>query len=123
MLTSIEPDKADPTNRKELTFTVTGDNAAPGQYLSLAIALETSKHDTVVPNAVVYKDSVGSFVYVVETTSSPLGSRSKVRRVDVEELRRDDGYTAVSGELTTQDYVVILSSAPLSDGQAVRFGD
>ena len=123
VLTSIEPDKADPTNRKELTFTVTGDNAAPDQYLSLAVALETSKHDTVVPNAAVYKDSVGSFVYVVETTASPLGSRSKVRRVDVEEVRRDDGYTAVKGELTSQDYVVILSSAPLSDGQAVRFGD
>lgn len=123
VLTAIEPDKADPTNRKELIFTVTGDNAAPDQYLSLAVALETSKHDTVVPNAAVYKDSVGSFVYVVETTSSPLGSRSKVRRVDVEELRRDDGYTAVKGELTSQDYVVILSSAPLSDGQAVRFGD
>ena len=60
---------------------------------------------------------------MVETSSTPLCSRSKVRRVDVEELRRDDGYTAVSGELTTQDYVVILSSAPLSDGQAVRFGD
>ena len=123
VLTAIEPDKADPTNRKELTFTVTGDNAASDQYLSLAVALETSKHDTVVPNAAVYKDSVGSFVYVVETTSSPLGSRSKVRRVDVEELRRDDGYTAVKGELSSQDYVVILSSAPLSDGQAVRFGD
>ena len=123
VLTAIEPDKADPTNRKELTFTVTGDNAAPDQYLSLAVALETSKHDTVVPNAAVYRDSVGSFVYVVETTASPLGSRSKVRRVDVEEVRRDDGYTAVKGELTSQDYVVILSSAPLSDGQAVRFGD
>lgn len=122
VLTAIEPDKADPANRKELTFTITGDSAAPDQYLSLAVALETSKHDCVVPNAAIYKDSVGSFVYVVETTSSPLGSRSKVRRVDVEEVRRDGGYTAVTGELSSQDSVVILSSAPLSDGQAVRFG-
>ena len=123
VLSAIEPDKTDPTNRKELVFTVSGDNAAAGQYLSLAIALETSKHDCVVPNAALYRDAVGSFVYVVETNTTPLGSRSRVRRVDVEELRRDDGYTAVSGELSTQDYVVILSSAPLSDGQAVRFGD
>ena len=123
LLAAIEPDPADPTNQKELTFTVTGDNVAPNQYLSLAVPLETSKHDTVVPNAAVYRDSVGSFVYVVETKSTPLGSRSKVRRVDVEELRRDDSYTAVTGELTAQDYVVILSSGPLSDGQSVRFGD
>ena len=38
-------------------------------------------------------------------------------------LRRDDRYTAVSGELSREDFVVVLSSAPLEDGQAVRFGD
>ena len=119
----MEPDKNDPTNQKTLLFSVTGENAAPAQFLTLAIPLETTKHDRVVPNAAVWQDSVGAFVYVVETKATPLGSRSKVRRVDVEVLRRDDGYTAVNGELTSQDYVVILSSAPLSDGQSVRFGD
>ena len=122
-LIAVGPDPADPTNRKELTFSVVGENAAPGQYLTLAIALESSRHDLVVPNAAVYQDSIGFFVYIAETKTTPLGSRSKVRRVDVEEVRRDDGYTAVKGELTSRDYVVILSSAPLSDGQAVRFGD
>ena len=123
VLTAMEPDKNDPTNQKTLLFSVTGENAAPAQFLTLAIPLETTKHDRVVPNAAVWQDSVGAFVYVVETKTTPLGSRSKVRRVDVEVLRRDDGYTAVNGELTSQDYVVILSSAPLSDGQSVRFGD
>lgn len=122
-LTAIEPDTADPTNQKCLVFTVTGDDAAQNQYISLNVDLETSRHDTVVPNAAMYRDSMGDFVYVVETKTTPLGSRSKVRRVGVEVLRQDDRYTAVTGDLDRSSYVVIMSSAPLSDGQAVRFGD
>ena len=123
VLTAIEADETDPTNMKRLIFTVTGDNAAANQYFSIAVALESSKHDLVIPNAAVWQDAKGVFVYVVETKTTPLGSRSKVKRVDVEVLRRDDRYTAVSGELSREDFVVVLSSAPLEDGQAVRFGD
>lgn len=123
VLTAIEADQTDPANRKTLCFAITGSNAAPGQYLTLTVALKTTKHDLVVPNAALYKDSIGSFVYAVETKTTLLGSRSKVRRVDVELIRQDDSYSAISGELTARDYVVILSSVPLSDGQAVRFGD
>ena len=123
VLTAVDPDETDPTNQKCLTFTVTGDNAAANQYYSIAVALESSKHDLVVSNAAVYRDSKGDFIYVAETKTTPLGSRSKVKRVDVEVLRRDDRYTAVSGELSREDFVVVLSSAPLEDGQAVRFGD
>ena len=108
---------------KKLVFTVTGDNAAANQHFSIAVALESSKHDLVIPNAAIWQDAKGVFVYVVETKTTPLGSRSKVKRVDVEVLRRDDRYTAVSGELSREDFVVVLSSAPLEDGQAVRFGD
>ena len=123
VLTAIEADETDPTNMKRLIFTVTGDNATANQYFSIAVALESSKHDLVIPNAAVWQDAKGVFVYVVETKTTPLGSRSKVKRVDVEVLRRDDRYTAVSGELSREDFVVVLSSAPLEDGQAVRFGD
>ena len=123
ILAEIQPDETDPTNQKSLVFTVTGDNAAPNQYYSLALPLESSKHELVVPNAAVYRDSRGDFVYAVETQTTPLGSRSKVHRLDVEVLRRDDRYTAVQGALTREDFVVVLSSAPLEDGQAVRFGD
>ena len=123
VLAAVEPDQTDPVNLKSLVFSVVGDNAAPNQSFTLAISLDTSRHDRVVPNAAVYRDSVGYFVYLVETKTTPLGSRSKVRRVDVELLRRDDKYTAVSGELSNRDNVVVLSDAPLADGQAVRFGD
>jgi multidrug efflux pump subunit AcrA (membrane-fusion protein) len=123
ILAEIQPDETDPANQKSLVFTVTGDNAAANQYFSIAVALESTKHDLVVPNAAVYRDSRGDFLYAVETKTTPLGSRSKVKRVDVELLRRDDRYTAVSGELSREDFVVVLSSAPLEDGQAVRFGD
>ncbi len=122
-LTAIEPDETDPTYRKCLVFSVTGDDAVPNQYYTLTVSLEPSRHDLVVPNAAVFQDSMGDFVYVVDTKNTPLGSRSKVRRVGVEVLRQDDRYTAVTGELDKSSYVVVMSSGPLSDGQGVRFGD
>lgn len=122
-LVNIEPDEADPVNQKTLVFSVSGEHTAAGQLLTLGISLESSRHALVVPNAAVWRDARGDFVYVLETTNSPLGSRSKVKRIDVEIVRSDERYTAVNGELNTQDYVVVLAGAPLSDGQAVRLGD
>lgn len=122
-LVNIEPDEADPVNQKTLVFSVSGEHTAAGQLLTLGISLESSRHALVVPNAAIWRDARGDFVYVLETTNSPLGSRSKVKRIDVEIVRSDERYTAVNGELGTQDFVVILASTPLSDGQAVRLGD
>lgn len=123
VLTAIEQDETDPVNQKTLVFSVSGEHAAAWQLLTLGISLESSRHALVVPNAALWRDARGDFVYVLETTNSPLGSRSKVKRVDVEVVRSDERYTAVNGELNTQDYVVVLAGAPLSDGQAVRLGD
>lgn len=121
-LAQVVPDELDPGNSKCLIFDITGMGVAEGQHLSLRIPLERTSHDTVVVNQAVFQDAIGTFVYVAETSTSPLGTRTTVRRVDVVAVRSDDTYTAVEGDLNANSYVVVSSSAPLSDGQSVRFG-
>ena len=62
---------------------------------------------------------------MVETKTTPLGSRSKVKRVDVELLRRDDRYTAVSGELSREALgcpVLALGVPTVVDSAAIISG-
>ena len=120
-LSQILPDEADPLNSKTLVFSVEGEDAAAGQALSVAISLQKSLHDAVVPNEALFEDSRGVFVFTVTTKATALGSRSYVQRVDVTVVRSDDRYSAVDG-LNAGEYVVVLSSKPLSSGMAVRFG-
>lgn len=120
-LSQILPDEADPLNSKTLVFSVEGEDAAAGQALSVAISLQKSLHDAVVPNEALFEDSRGVFVFTVTTKATALGSRSYVQRVDVSVVRSDDRYSAIDG-LNAGEYVVVLSSKPLSSGMAVRFG-
>ena len=57
---------------------------------------------------------------IVEAKSTPLGNRYIARRVDVQVLAKDDINSAVSGGLTTSDYVITTSSKPLEPGMQVR---
>jgi len=57
---------------------------------------------------------------VVRSKSTPLGNRYSVERVDVDVLAADDNNSAVKGMLTTGEFVVITSTAPLSSGDDVR---
>ena len=120
-LSQILPDEADPLNSKTLVFSVEGEDAAAGQALSVAISLQKSLHDAVVPNEALFEDSRGVFVFTVTTKATALGSRSYVQRVDVSVVRSDDRYSAIDG-LNAGEYVVVLSSKPLFSGMAVRFG-
>lgn len=123
VLKQITPSESDPTGRRDLVFSVTGGDVSAGMYLNLSIMLPSTKYDTVVPNSALYRDSLGDFVYVVDSTSSAAGTRTSVRRITVEALESDSRYTAVRGDLTDRDYVVTLSNAPLKDGQSVRLGN
>ena len=72
------------------------------------------------PNAAVRQDSQGKFVLVVNSKSTPLGNRYYVNRVDVDVQATDDDNSAVKGMITTGDFVVMTSTAPLKSGDQVR---
>jgi len=117
VLKQVAPNLEDPTGSRDLIFSITGQDVTAGMYLYLSIPFTVNRYPMVVPNGALYRDNLGDFVYVVDSSSG-----TTVRRVDVSVLESDSQYTAVEGNLTASDYVVTLSSAPLQDGQSVRLG-
>lgn len=118
-LAAIKTDTQNPTTSRILVFNVEGDTA-PGASLRVSVGQKSSSFETVVPNSAVKTDSNGDFVLIVETKSSPLSIRYIARRIDVTVLAKDDLNSAVSGALTTSDFVITTSSKPIEAGMQVK---
>ena len=119
-LASIGNSKTNPGERKVLTFDLKGEDVVAGQSLTLSVGSKSQNYEVIVPNAAVRQDSQGKFVLVVNSKSTPLGNRYYVNRVDVEVQATDDDNSAVKGMITTGDFVVMTSTAPLKSGDQVR---
>lgn len=119
-LSAIKTDRNNPTGGKILEFDVSGD-VTDGQNLNITVGDRQSSYDFVVPNSAVREDSNGTFVYIAEAKSTPLGNRFIARRVDVTVVTKDTRNSAldVTSEYRNQ-YVIVNSSTPLSDGMQVR---
>lgn len=118
-LASIKPDKQDPSQKKLLTFNVTGDVTA-GQSFSVSVGQKSANYDIIVPNSAIREDSNGKFILIVESKPSPLGNRYVATRVDVEVLASDDTQSAVSGALNGYEYVITTANKPVEAGKLVR---
>ena len=106
---------------RTLVFTLTGDIQA-GQNVTLSIGQKSANYDALIPLSGLREDSNGKFVYVLETKSSPLGSRYIATRVTVQELARDDKSAAVSG-ISSGDFIITTSNKPVEAGKQVRLAD
>lgn len=122
ILASIKPDKEDPSQKKLLTFDVTGSVTA-GQSLNVSVGQKSANYDLTVPNSAIREDNNGKFILTLETKSTPLGNRYIATRVDVEVLASDDNRSAVSAPLYGYEYVITTSTAPVEAGKQVRLAN
>ncbi len=122
LLREVGPNEEDPTGSRDLIFDVSGFSASANLYLAIRMPLSSTEYQRVIPNQAIYRDNNGDFVFVVDSKTTPMGSRSSVRRVSVEVIESDSAYSAVEGDLNDQNYVVTLSNGPISDGDRVRLG-
>lgn len=118
-LASIKPDTSNPGQSKLLTFDVTGSVVA-GQSLSLSVGQKSANYDFIVPNSAIREDNNGKFILIVESKSSPLGTRYTASRVDVEVIASDDTQSAISGGLYGYEFVITTSTKPVEAGKLVR---
>lgn len=122
-LSSIKTDPSKPGENKLLEFKIEGEDIESGAQLSLAIGARGGNYDAIVPTSAVRTDNNGSFVLVVVSKSSPLGNRYVAQRVDVKVVASDDTNSAVSGGLSTSDFVITTSNKPIEPGKLVRLPD
>ena len=121
-LSSIKPDKNNPGQSKVLTFDVTGDVVA-GQTLNLSVGQRSANYDLIVPNSAIKEDANGKFILIVESKSSPLGTRYIATRVDIEVIAADETQSAISGALYGYEYVITTATKPVEAGKQVRLAD
>lgn len=120
-LESIAPNPENPGKGKLLVFRLSGE-VEPGSTLTLSIGQKSSSYDALVPNAAIRTDNNGTFVLVLVAKSTPLSTRYTATRVDVQELAKDDNYTAVSG-IGSGEFVITTSTKPIEAGTQVRLVD
>ena len=90
--------------------------------ISITGDLWQSDYDLCIPMSALRQDSDGYFVFVMETTQTLMGIDKRVVRRDIYIENTDGRYAAVSGNISSNDQVILSSSKPLSDGDSVRVG-
>lgn len=121
-LASIKVDKNNPSQQKILTFDVTGSVVA-GQSLTLSVGQKSATYDYIVPNSAIREDNNGQFILIVESKSSPLGTRYTATRVDVQVIASDDTQSAITGGVYGYEFVITTSTKPVQAGELVRLAD
>ena len=122
-LVAIQPDKTNSRDGKVLVFSLSGESVTAGQNLTLSVGEKSSNYDLIVPNAALHEDNNGHFVLIVDTKSTPFGSRYIAKRVDVTVLAQDDKVAAIDAELFGYEYVITNSSKYIENKDQVKLAD
>ena len=124
-VTSIKPDPNNPRGYKIVKCMVDGNDAWPDEEITVNAGRGNDNYKCVVPSSAVSKDNNGAFVYVIVGSSTPLGDKYNVKRVDVTVEATDGSASAIKGEgLDKYDVMIVVrSEKPLEDGQRVRLED
>lgn len=117
-ITQIRSDVQSQGKNRIIILEVTGD-AYEGQEVTFVIGDKSSSYSSVLPNSAIREDNQGKFVLVVDSKSTPIGTKYTARRVEIEVVASDDTSSAVSG-LMGGEFVITNATAPISDKQRVR---
>ena len=122
---SIKPDPDNPRSNRIVKCMVEGNDAWPGEEITVNAGRGNDNYKCVVPSSAVSEDNSGHFVYVIVGSSTPLGDKYTVKRVDVTVEATDGAASAIKGEgLDKYDVMIVVrSEKPLEDGQRVRLED
>ena len=118
VLAEIKNSGAD-ANTMTLVFNISGSVTA-STNMEISIPLSRDQYQAIVPKSAVFSDQNGSFVYKLRSKNTPLGNRYYAERVSVQVSASDESSSAVSGELTNSDTVIVAFSKPITAGDQVR---
>ena len=124
-LVSIQPDKADPKNKRELTFELEGEDLAEGGSISLAVGDSNSRYDLTIPKSALGHDNKGDFILILVPKQVPFGTRYIAKRVEVTTVyATDDTRAAIEAEVDAWGtYVITNSTRPINSGEQVRLAE
>lgn len=124
-IVSIKPNPDNPRNSRIVKCAIDSDDAWPEEEITVNAGRGNENYKCVVPSSAVSEDNSGTFIYAIVGSSSPLGDKYNVRRIDVNIEATDGAATAITGDgLDKNDLMIVIrSEKPLEDGQRVRLED
>ena len=123
IITNIKPDAENPREKREVKCAIQSTWAWPGESLTATADKSNADYEHVIASSAIIEDNGGTFVYVIEESTSPLGDKYVVKRVKVDIEGTDGALTAISGEGIEGNLIVVRSEEPLQDGDRVRLED
>lgn len=122
---NIRPDPSNPRDSRIVRCSVTASYGGlyPGESITVVADRANSNYDHVISSSAINEDNNGTFVYVIEESTGPLGDKYVVRRVNVTVEATDGSKSAISGEGLDNVQIVTRSEEPLHDGDRVRLED
>ena len=124
IIKTIKPDPDDPRGTRIVVCEVKAEYLYQDEPITVTAGKSNDQYDCIVPSSAVIKDNSGNFVYALVESSTPLGSKFTVKKIDVEIENSDGARTAIKGEKLDDKYqYVTRSEEPLKDGDRVRLQD
>ena len=124
---SKKPDPDNPRGAMLVKCHVEGNESWPDEEVTVNAGRGNDNYKCVVSSSAVNEDNSGHFVYAIIGSSTPLGDKYTVKRIDVSVEATDGAYSAITsnnGELDKYDVMIVIrSEKPLEDGQRVRLED
>ena len=124
---SKKPDPDNPRGSMLVKCHVEGNESWPDEEVTVNAGRGNDNYKCVVSSSAVNEDNSGHFVYAIIGSSTPLGDKYTVKRIDVSVEATDGAYSAITsnnGELDKYDVMIVIrSEKPLEDGQRVRLED
>lgn len=97
-----------------------GTEGSVGREVAYSFTNKSDFYDCCVPLSALHEDNTGYYVFVVRERDRILGKEQYAVRVPVTLIDKDGSKAAVSGNLSSQDSLIVSASRSLSDGDRVR---
>ena len=122
-ITTIKPDPDNPREMRQVKCIITDGDAWPDEQITVRANRSNQDYDCVIASSAVNEDNSGTFVYLIQGSSSPLGDKYTVKRVSVTVEATDGAMSAISGDGLDGGMIVVRAEKPLEDGDRVRLED
>lgn len=124
---SKKPDPENPRGQMLVKCHIDSEESWPGEEITVNAGRGNDNYKCVISSSAVNEDNNGKFVYAIIGSSTPLGDKYTVKRIDVTVEATDGAFSAITsakGELDKYDVMIVIrSEKPLEDGQRVRLED
>ena len=124
---SKKPDPENPRGQMLVKCHIDSEDSWPGEEITVNAGRGNDNYKCVVSSSAVNEDNNGTFVYAIIGSSTPLGDKYTVKRIDVSVEATDGAFSAITsnnGELDKYDVMIVIrAEKPLEDGQRVRLED